>query len=108
MTDETILPPITAGRVRGIARIWLRADAMRARADMEALAQWLDSYQQFLKSALQDAEHHVPAEWPPRDEFGEPLDIVREDEMERCGYCGAEKYVLQQCPCREGLSPVGD
>jgi hypothetical protein len=56
MTDDDILPPLTAGRVRGIARIWLRPDAHQARADLEQLAVWLDGYHKALGVALAVAD----------------------------------------------------
>lgn len=33
ITADDIIPPITAGRVRGIARVWLKPQAMKAEAD---------------------------------------------------------------------------
>ncbi len=53
---RALIAPVTAGRVRGIARIWLRPDATKAREDLESLASWLDNYHKALGAALADAD----------------------------------------------------
>ena len=56
ITADDIVPPVSAGRVRGIAMVWLRPDALKARADLEALAAWLDRYSAMMRELLKESD----------------------------------------------------
>ena len=52
ITVDDIIPPVTAGRVRGIALVWLKPQAKKAEADLLALASWLDLYHAVMREVL--------------------------------------------------------
>ena len=56
ITADDIIPPVSAGRVRGIARVWLKPQAMKAEADLLALASWLDRYHAMMREVLKDSD----------------------------------------------------
>ena len=56
ITADDIIPPVSAGRVRGIARLWLKPNAMNAEADLLALADWLDRYSAMMRELLKESD----------------------------------------------------
>ena len=56
ITADDIIPPVSAGRVRGIARLWLKPNAMNAEADLLALAAWLDRYSAMMRELLKESD----------------------------------------------------
>jgi len=52
-----LVAPVTAGRIRGIARQWVRADApANVTHTLELLAAWLDDYHAALGETLASRE----------------------------------------------------
>ena len=56
ITADDIIPPVSAGRVRGIALVWLKPQSMKAEADLLALAAWLDRYSAMMRELLKESD----------------------------------------------------
>jgi hypothetical protein len=54
--DDLIFIPVKGGRLRGIARQWVRDDApANVRESLERLAVWMDEYEKMVREELEKA-----------------------------------------------------